>query len=141
MLKPLARISVATLLLAVLAAPACAGGFEDDLLGLINRYRLTKGLKPLASAPQLIDLAEEHSQAMQEQDRMSHDGFERRFKRAAADGASSCVENVAWNHPTPRNLLDGWRKSSGHNRNMLERRISRAGISKVGQYITFFACN
>lgn len=119
---------------------ARADRFDDDLLGLINRYRSTKGLKALASSPLYNDLAREHSRAMQEQDRMSHDGFEGRFDRAAAAGARSCVENVAWNHPTPQSLFDGWRRSPGHNRNMLEKKINRAGISKAGPYVTFFAC-
>jgi uncharacterized protein YkwD len=47
---------------------------------------------------------------------------------------------VGWNHETPQSLFDGWRKSPGHNRNMLERRVSRVGISKAGPYVTFFAC-
>ena len=136
--KALVSIAVVTLLLASLAVPALAGQFEEDLLVLINRYRSTKKLKPLASSPQYVELAREHSQTMLEQQSMSHDGFDERFRRAA--DASSCVENVAWNHKTPQSLLDGWRKSPGHNRNMLDRKISRAGINKTGAYVTFFAC-
>jgi uncharacterized protein YkwD len=127
-----------TLLLFV--QPAAAGQFEDELLVLINRYRSTKKLKPLVSSPLYNDLAREHSQAMQEQRRMSHDGADERFRQAAADGARSCVENVGWNHETPESLFNGWRKSPGHNRNMLERQINRAGINKTGAYVTFFAC-
>jgi uncharacterized protein YkwD len=112
--------------------------FEDELLVLINRYRSTKRLKPLVISPLYADLAREHSQTMLEQDHMSHDGFDERFRRAT--DAGSCVENVGWNHETPQSLFDGWRKSPGHNRNMLERRVSRVGISKAGPYVTFFAC-
>jgi uncharacterized protein YkwD len=119
---------------------ARADRFDDDLLVLINRYRSAKGLKALASSPRLSGLAAEHSQAMREQDRMSHEGFEGRFNRAAAEGDRSCVENVAWNHPTPQSLFDDWRRSPGHNRNMLERKINRAGIVRSGAYVTFFAC-
>jgi uncharacterized protein YkwD len=136
-IRPLAALIV-LLILSVQAA--AASGFEDDLLVRINRYRSTKKLKPLASSPPLVELAGEHSQTMQEQERMSHDGFEGRFKRAAAEGARSCVENVGWNYQTPQGLFEGWRKSPGHNRNMLERRITRAGISRSGAYTTFFAC-
>jgi uncharacterized protein YkwD len=117
---------------------AAASPFEDELLVLINTYRSSRNLKVLISFPQYNDLAHEHSLTMQEQDHMSHDGFEERFRRAS--DASSCVENVGWNHETPRSLFDGWRKSPGHNRNLLERKISRAGISKSGAYVTFFAC-
>jgi uncharacterized protein YkwD len=69
---------------------------------------------------------------------MSHDGFEERFRRAT--DASNCVENVGWNHQTAQSLFDAWRKSPGHNRNMLERKIRRAGIGREGAYATFFAC-
>jgi len=132
------RLLAAALLILMLVQTAFAGQFEDELLVLINRYRSTKKLKPLASSPQYVELAREHSQTMLEQQSMSHDGFDERFRRAA--DASSCVENVAWNHATPQSLLDGWRKSPGHNRNMLDRKISRAGINKTGAYVTFFAC-
>jgi len=117
---------------------ARADRFDDDLLGLINSYRSAKKLKPLASSPLYDDLAREHSQTMQERQSLSHDGFDDRFRRAV--DASSCVENVGWNHETPKSLFDAWRKSSGHNRNMLDRRIRRAGIARSGTYSTFFAC-
>jgi len=136
--KTTLRLLAAVLLILMLVQTAFAGQFEDELLVLINRYRSTKKLKPLASSPQYVELAREHSQTMLEQQSMSHAGFDERFRRAA--DASSCVENVAWNHKTPQSLLDGWRKSPGHNRNMLDRKISRAGISKTGAYVTFFAC-
>ena len=140
MLNNIFRLSVALLLLAALAVPAAAGGFEAELLVLINGYRTAKGLKALTGSALYDDLAREHSRAMQEQQSLSHDGFDERFQRAAADGARSCVENVAWNYETPQSLLDGWRKSAGHNRNMLQRKIRRAGIGRSGQYVTFFAC-
>jgi uncharacterized protein YkwD len=132
--------AAATVLLLGGVGIARADRFDDDLLVLINRYRSTKGLKALTSSPRLSGLAAEHSQAMREQDRMSHYGFEGRFNRAAAEGARSCVENVAWNHPTPQSLFTGWKESSGHNQNMLERKINRVGISRSGAHVTFFAC-
>ena len=132
------RLLAAVLLALVLVQTAAAGQFEDELLVLINRYRSTKKLKALVSTPLYIDLAREHSRFMLEQQSMSHDGFEERFNRVS--DARSCVENVGWNHETPKSLFDGWRKSPGHNRNMLERKINKAGISRVGTYTTFFAC-
>ncbi len=131
-------LAVTILVVTLLVQTAAAGQFEDELLVLINRYRSTKKLKAMVSSSQYIDLAREHSQVMQEQQSMNHDGFEDRF-RLAVD-ARSCVENVGWNHKTPQSLFDGWKNSSGHNRNMLERKISRAGIGKSGAYVTFFAC-
>jgi len=130
----------AALLLSLLlcAQSALAGQFEDELLVLINRYRSAHKLKALVSSPLYTDLAREHSRTMQEQQNMSHDGFNDRFRRAV--DASSCVENVGWNHETPQSLFNGWKTSPGHNRNMLARKITRAGIGKSGAYATFFAC-
>ncbi|MBL0224164.1 MAG: CAP domain-containing protein [Geobacteraceae bacterium] len=133
--RPLAAIIVFLVLSVQIAA---ASSFEDELLVLINRYRQSKKLKPLVSSPQYAELAREHSRTMQEQDRMSHDGFDDRFRRAS--DASSCVENVAWNHQTPQSLFNGWRTSPGHNRNMLDRKIRRVGLDRSGAYATFFAC-
>jgi len=133
------RLLAATILIMLsLAQTAVAGQFEDELLVLINRYRSTKKLKPLAGSPLYTGLARGHSQTMQEQQSLGHDGFDERFRRAA--DAQSCVENVGWNHETPKSLFDAWRKSSGHNRNMLDRRIRRAGIGRSGTYVTLFAC-
>ena len=111
---------------------------SGEAIGIINSYRSTKKLKALVSSPLYSDLAHEHSLTMQGQQRMSHDGFEDRFRRAS--DALSCVENVGWNHKTPQSLFDGWRKSPGHKRNMLDRKIRRAGVGKTGAYVTFFAC-
>ena len=133
------RLLAATILIMLsLAQTAVAGQFEDELLVLINRYRSTKKLKPLAGSPLYTGLARGHSQTMQEQQSLGHDGFDERFRRAV--DSQSCVENVGWNHETPKSLFDAWRKSSGHNRNMLDRKIRRAGIGRSGTYVTLFAC-
>jgi uncharacterized protein YkwD len=137
--KTTVRLLAATVLVLLLSVQAArADRFEDELLSLINRYRSSKKLKALVSIPLYSDLARGHSRDMQEQGSLGHDGFNDRFRRAA--GARSCVENVGWNHETPQSLFNGWRNSPGHNRNMLERKLNGSGISKSGEYVTFFAC-
>ena len=138
-MKTTVRLLAATVLtLLLFVQAATAGQYEEELLVLINRYRSARKLKPLASSQMYNNLAREHSQAMQEQQSLSHDGFDDRFRRA---GSRSCVENVGWNHATPQSQFNGWKKSPGHNRNMLSRKINGAGINKTGPYVTFFACN
>ena len=68
---------------------------------------------------------------------MSHDGF---YDRYLLSGFGSCVENVAWNYPTPSSLFWAWRSSPGHKANMLSGRIRYVGMTRVGAYATFFAC-
>jgi uncharacterized protein YkwD len=120
---------------------ACAAGgessFDSRLRELISTYRGQNGLGPLAFDAHLHDLALEHSEYMQANSDMNHDGFNERFNRS---GYRTCVENVGWNYPTPEAMFEGWRNSSGHNANMLNSRIGWAGVSRVGAYMTFFAC-
>jgi uncharacterized protein YkwD len=140
MSKHLTTAALAILLTLMLTGPAKAGTYEDDLLALINKYRVEHRLKPLTMRPSYVNLAYEESLAMRKVGRMSHDGFPASFRKATATGANSCVENVAWNFATAHGLFKGWQKSPEHDRNMRDPAITGAGIAKVGPYITFIAC-
>ncbi len=111
--------------------------YAVNLLDLINNYRLYHGLSTLRFEDRLNHLAQKHSFDMYRQKRMSHNGFQDRFRRS---GHRMCVENVGWNYKTPLKQFDGWRHSRGHDANMLKEDIHYAGIAQVGQYVTFFAC-
>ena len=111
--------------------------YEIQLLELISAYRTLNALSPLSFDALLNSLAAEHSEYMHTNNNMNHDGF---YDRAARSGYSYCVENVGWNYPTPESQFEGWRNSSGHNQNMLNTHIGYVGISKVGSFVTFFAC-
>ena len=113
------------------------GAYETQLLDLISSYRINNALALISFNAHLNSLAAEHSQYMYNQDSLSHDGF---YDRAASSGFNYCVENVGWNYSTPEAQFNGWRNSPGHNQNMLNPNIDYAGISKVGSFVTFFAC-
>jgi uncharacterized protein YkwD len=83
-------------------------------------------------------LATQHSASMAEHKTLSHGEFNQRFSQS---GASLCVENVGWNFPAAGQMVAAWRNSSGHDKKMLRRNISRAGVGEVDGYVTFFACN
>jgi uncharacterized protein YkwD len=85
----------------------------------------------------LNKLAKSHSQYMQKKKALDHDHFDERFSKS---GRSLCVENVGWNYPTPEAQLQAWKRSGGHNKNLLNKKINHAGIAKSGSYVTFFAC-
>ena len=112
--------------------------YETELLHRINHYRTENGLNGLSFDRILNRLARSHSRYMNKKDILCHDNFEDRFKEC---GRSSCVENVGWNSPTPGDQLRAWENSKGHNANLLNRKIRYAGIAKVGDYVTFFACD
>ena len=62
------------------------------------------------------------------------------IKALADEGYAMCVENVGWNYATPSDQLDAWRASPGHNRNLLDVRVTHAGIAVAGEYVTLIAC-
>lgn len=137
----IAALAVVSTLPALAAQPSASQslseGFGRHLAGLINGYRLENGLGPLDLADDLASLASEHSRAMADRRKLSHDGFR---ERAGRSGSRVCVENVAWNYPTAEALLDGWRQSPAHHVNLLDPKVARMGIAVSTAYVTFFAC-
>ena len=129
------------LAVALALSPAVASAAEPAYAGrlgeLVNAYRTEQGLPPLRVDTTLNALAQEHSAAMAKAGKMSHDEFPSRVRRS---GRAMCVENVGWNYPTAQRQFEAWRKSSGHNRNMLDRRVDRMGVGVAGDYVTLIAC-
>ena len=111
--------------------------FVEQLMSLINDYRLEQGLSPLRPAAELEALAVEHSDDMASQRVLTHEGFRTRYARS---GSKVCVENLGWNHRTAQALLEGWRQSPSHHRNLLNPKVERVGIAARERYVTFFAC-
>ncbi len=112
--------------------------FEEKLLEFINQYRARHGSSPLLFDAGLYELARKHSAYMDKRGELSHDHFDQRFEQS---GKSFCAENVGWNARTPDAQFKAWRNSHGHNSNMLNKKAKKAGISRVGAYVTFFACD
>jgi uncharacterized protein YkwD len=117
---------------------ALGRGYAQHLADLINRYRQQHGLGRLMVADDLASMADQHTSQMADQRRLSHDGFRDRFDRT---NAKICVENVGRSYPVAEALLDGWRASPGHDRNLLEPKVARMGIAVSGSYVTYFACS
>ena len=122
---------------AVRAESADTTLYGRTLLEQINLYRQDSGLNQLVFDPGLIRLARTHSFTMFKQKRISHLDFKSRFERT---GSRLCVENVGWNYTTPLKQFNAWRRSSGHDQNMITEGIRKAGIAEIGGYVTFFAC-
>jgi len=132
--------------LASVIAPALAGepapawpseAFVGRVAALINEYRSQHRLDRLTSAAVLEQVADGHSQRMAQSGRPSHGGFRDRFGQVAG---AICVENIAAHFDTPEAVLEGWRRSPSHDRNLLEPRIVRMGLAARDSYVTFFAC-
>ena len=119
---------------ATLAEPAA---YASELASLTNRYRASAKAPALKLDPALSELAREHSVAMMRAKRLSHDDFKARFARS---GYAMCVENVGWNYPTPADQMSAWKASPGHDRNLLDARVTHAGVGVAGDYVTLIAC-
>jgi uncharacterized protein YkwD len=102
---------------------------------LINAYRRQKGLKPLKLNPLLIEAAKAHSRDLAKWDRISHFGSDGsnpwdRVKRAGFN-AKLAAENVGTGQATIEEVIKGWQKSPGHDRNLLLAEAEQMGIALV----------
>ncbi|MEZ2215001.1 CAP domain-containing protein [Sinorhizobium sp. CB7] len=121
--------------------PVTAVDFGPQTLTLINSYRTSRGLSPLAENATLKALALQHSRYQAARRTISHDGYRQRSAQAKAAGLSGlCTENVGIRYRNAQHLFSGWRNSRAHNQNLLRPDMRYAGVAVVGDYATFFAC-
>jgi uncharacterized protein YkwD len=116
------------------ALPAKPGTFSvSEAVRLISQYRTANGLKPVSVDPVLMKIASVHADRMAKLDTMSHVlPGEGSFQQRLIDGgfrASMAAENVAAGQPTLPGVLEAWRKSPGHNANLLLANVSKIGIA------------
>jgi uncharacterized protein YkwD len=102
---------------------------------LVNAYRKTKGLKPLALDAQLTAAAKAHAKDLAKWDRISHYGSDGsnpwdRVKRTGYN-AKVAAENVGTGQASIEEVLKGWQKSPGHDRNLLMTDVEHMGIALV----------
>ena len=133
--------AIATCLCLGLQATSIRSNDAPDLatavLAEVNHYRSSQGLAPLATHARLQAIAQAHSQAMAQQGRLSHGGFQQRFDRS---GARLCVENLAAGTLQPARVVAAWRRSPEHHRNLLEPRVQVAGVAATGSVVSLLAC-
>ncbi|MEC9368491.1 MAG: CAP domain-containing protein, partial [Pseudomonadota bacterium] len=90
---------------------------------LINAYRASQGLRPLAMDDRLARAARRHSADLAVIDRIEHKGSDGSdpWQRAREAGFVPRVaaENVGAGQRSLAEVMEGWRKSPGHDRNLL----------------------
>jgi hypothetical protein len=126
---------------------------EARVLSLVNSERGTRHLPPVKLFPKLTALAQKHSAEMAARGRLSH-AFEGRnaLVRIQADYPELfglVGENVAYQfgnteREIARKLMQGWMKSPGHRKNILNPQYNYLGVGIVtrgGRYYAtqFFA--
>ena len=102
---------------------------------MINAYRKQNGLKPLTIDAQLTRAAKAHSRDLAKWDRISHYGSDGsnpwdRVRRAGYK-ARLAAENVGTGQATLKEVFAGWKKSPGHNKNLLLKDAKHMGIALV----------
>jgi uncharacterized protein YkwD len=104
---------------------------EEQMLDLVNRERISRGLKPLAADPELVPVARAHSSDMFSRGYFSHytpegkDPFER--MKEAGIKFRTAGENLAL-APTLQLAHTGLMNSPGHRANILNPSFGRVGI-------------
>ena len=115
-------------------------GYEQKIIDQTNAFRAENKLPPLKPKAQLLIVAQNHARNMARQDRFGDSdknghvldgkGLEDRIKVSGYPFAE-VAENVGYqyNKPDPvAAMMQGWKDSSGHRRNMLIPDIDEIGV-------------
>lgn len=102
---------------------------ENEILALINNYRISVGLKALLKTDYISTQAEQHNTYMIANNIIDHAGFDTRYQNIkSALGAKSVGENVAFGYTSAQAVVNGWLASPGHKAN-IEGDFTNFGIS------------
>jgi len=101
----------------------------------VNTYRKQNGLGALKLNSKLTIAAKGHSRDLAKWDRISHYGSDGSdpWDRVAKTGFSAklAAENVGTGQTTLDEVMKGWKKSPGHNKNLLLKDATHMGIALV----------
>jgi uncharacterized protein YkwD len=124
--------------------PVDVGAIRTVLLAETNAYRASKNAPQLQQSAALEAAATAYAGYLAEHGAMGHtaDGGNP-SKRVSAQGYKWCFisENVWSSFPKPettlseelaRKAMDGWKRSPGHNANLLEKRAREMGVGAAG---------
>lgn len=107
-------------------------------LRIINHYRKKHGLRPLKAYYALDRIAKSHSSYLAKHRACNHDGFKvRSIKVQKVTGSGSVGENCfkypahSYNKRIAIKLVNGWMKSPGHRRNLMNPNYTKIGIGIV----------
>lgn len=104
----------------------------SEAVAIINAYRRSKGRGPLTVDPTLNRVAQETARELARRNQLRTEmhtgkGLANRLDRAGYP-FSRAAENLGAGYPTLAMTVDGWKASRGHNKNLLIRNVTRAGI-------------
>lgn len=102
---------------------------EIEIQQLVNQYRLSQNLEPLAMNSALVKAAASHTNYMIEAESISHDNWKERVSSLQEElGSTAFAENVASGQHSAQEVVNAWLNSDRHRRN-IEGNYSLTGIS------------
>ncbi|MCC8068894.1 MAG: leucine-rich repeat protein [Ruminococcus sp.] len=103
----------------------------EEVLALLNQYRISQGVEPLKSSPLMMEMAQIRA-AEQEETGMSHYRPDGSLCFSIIDEygltCSYYAENAASGSSSAEYIMEMWKNSSGHNANMLNSALTHVGI-------------
>lgn len=104
----------------------------SDLVDLLNRYRRSKGLVPLAWSERVARVAQAHSDDMVRRDYFSHKSPDGKTPGARLLAAGiryeAAAENIAEGQETAEQVFRSWVNSAGHRKNLESPSYTHQGI-------------
>lgn len=92
---------------------------ELKTMDLINKHRVSVGLKPLEKINHMSFKSEEHDNYMIANNVVNHNDFVARSENIIKTlGAKTVSENIAFNYNTPESVLNAWLASPSHKANI-----------------------
>jgi uncharacterized protein YkwD len=118
----------------------------SEAASLISAYRRGRGLGGVTVDPTLTRIAAVHSERMAASNKMAHvlpgEGSFRQRLTAGGFNGGAAAENVAAGQDSLSEVLEAWRRSPGHNRNLLMTGVTHIGIAVAvapeSRYKTFW---
>jgi uncharacterized protein YkwD len=121
------------------AAAAELAETAKRILAQTNEFRAAQSLGPVATSRELAAAADAFARFMAKTGNYSHTADGRQpVERAAAQGYDHCIvsENIAYlyrstGYDAPalaEEMVEGWKKSPGHRKNMLDPAVTQTGI-------------
>ena len=98
------------------------GGLNEDILKYTNQFRKSKGLTSLIMRDDLNAIARKHSEDMAKgRSDFGHRGYDQREQQVQKliKPFYGMAENVAYGVAGGKQVVDLWKNSTGHRRNML----------------------
>lgn len=100
--------------------------FGEELIRLINEYRVSLNIGELTENDHLSDVSYSHSMYMEQRSVVSHDFFSSR----EAEFPDRLLGEVAtFNHNNPQSVLNAWKGSPTHNQTILNIEYKFIGVS------------